>query len=125
MKKFLTFSLFAALALALLFAVAPVIDTGPPDLNNTDNNKIYALNQMSDLTISTATGSVNGGPNLQILATATPSLESTFLNNCVTLTTRPDSATFHGANYNESPPTKSLWIIAPVIANRPGYPLRT
>ncbi len=123
MKKVLIFSLFVVLAFAFVFTAAPIIGTGPPDLNDSG---IYALNQMSDLAIFTTVTGGSGGTNSPLLATATP-MDVPFLKNesYTTLTARPDSAAFYGASYIESPPTKSPWIIAPVISNRPGYPLRT
>jgi len=124
MKKFLSFSLFLILALAIVFMTAPVIGTGPPDLNNTDNTKIYALNQMSDLAIFTpATGGINGGPSLYILATATP--DKVPLNEFyITQKARPDPGILQRAHYIMIDKTKSPWNSS-VIVSRPSHPLRT
>lgn len=125
MKKFLTFSLFVILALVLVFAMTPTIGAGPPDVKDSG---MYALNQpIGDLTLTLATGGVNGGPNTEILATATLTLMNKVpLNELyATSTARPDPGVSQRANYSLNRTNKSPWNIASmVIANRP-YPMRT
>ncbi len=80
---------------------------------------------MNNVIFVTATGGINGGPNVQILATATPMDEVPFLKNesYATLTARPDDLMTSRANYNIERFHKSL-AITTIVANRPGYPLR-